>query len=176
MEVWKDIPNYEGYYQVSNLGNVKSLERFIVCGKNESAKRKIPETILKPSINNVGYYSLKLQKFGVKKTIEIHKLVSICFLGHIANGYKLVVDHINNNRLDNRSENLQLITQRENTSKDKKNCSSKYTGVCWHILNNRWRASITINNKPKHLGYFKNEIDAHNAYQNALKELLNESK
>jgi hypothetical protein len=93
----------------------------------------------------------------------------MAFLNHKPNGHVLVVDHINNNRADNRLENLQIITQRENSSKDKKGVS-KHTGVFWNKQNTKWHAQIQINGKKKHLGYFKCETAAHLSYQRKLKE------
>ena len=157
-EVYKDIEGYEGY-QVSNMGNVKSFK-----GKKER--------ILKAGLSSVGYLIVGLSKNGKAKTFQIHQLVCIAFLNHVPNGSKgLVADHRNNNPLDNRLDNLQLITHRLNSSKDQNNCSSKYTGVCWDEARNKWRSSIMINGKIKHLGYFTNELDASKCYQNALKNL-----
>jgi len=162
-EIWKDVPGYEGYYQVSNLGNVKSL-------------KFSKEKLLIPCFNSVGYLTVNLYKNGDIKMFQIHQLVAIAFLNHIPDGTnKIVVDHINNIPTDNRLENLQLISNRENLSKDKKNTSSKYTGVSWHKKNKKWLARIRINGNRKHLGYFINEIEASNAYQNTLKN-LEESK
>jgi hypothetical protein len=174
MEVWKDVPNYEGLYQVSNLGNVKSLERF--AKHHHGDLRIVREKILSKNPVNRGYLSVKLSKNGKKKKGIIHQLVAMAFLGHVPNGNIMVVDHINNVNTDNRLENLQIITNRENTSKDRKGGTSQYIGVCWKKREKRWVSNISINKKLKNLGYFKNEIDAHNAYQKALKELLNESK
>ena len=67
---------------------------------------------------------------------------------------------------------MQVITQRENSSKDKKGGSSKYVGVTFNKLNNTWKSQINIDGKIKYLGDFKNEIDASKAYQNKLKEIL----
>jgi hypothetical protein len=158
MEIWKDIPEYEGHYQVSNLGEVKSLK----YGK---------EKILSKAINSNGYYCCVLSKNRNTKTRKVHQLVSIAFLGHSPNGHKLVVDHIDNNRLNNRLDNLQLISQRENTSKDKKCTASKYTGVTWDKNASKWMARIRINNKNKYLGLFQKEYDAYIAYKTALNQL-----
>jgi hypothetical protein len=115
-----------------------------------------------------------LHKYGKIKTIKIHILVAMAFLGHKPDGtQKIVVDHIDNNPLNNNLTNLQLISQRENVSKDRKNGSSQYTGVSWGKNTNKWRSIIYINNKVKHLGLFTLEEDAAKAYQNALK-MLNE--
>lgn len=169
-EIWKDIPEYEGLYQVSNLGNVKSLSRKVFL--NNKYRYLSKEKLLKPVIIKSGYLIICLHKNLKQKSFYIHKLVAISFLNHIPCGFKLVVDHINNNKLDNNVVNLQIITTRENTSKNKKlSISSKYVVVSWCKSQNKWYSCIRINSKTKNLGYFKNEIDAHLAYQNKLKEL-----
>lgn len=168
-EIYKDIPNYEGFYQVSNLGNVKSLERTV---KYWRGKRTIKEKALKSAREGNGYLFVSLSKNNKSRSIKIHKLVASAFLGHTSKGYNgLIVDHIDNNKLNNKLENLQLITARENCSKDKKG-SSKYTGVSWNKHRNKWIAHITINNKQKHLGYFTDELEASKTYQKALKNHL----
>ena len=98
-------------------------------------------------------------------------MVSICFLNDKNKGRFIVVDHVNNDKLDNRVENLQLITNRENLSKDKKNKTSKYTGVSWCKLTKKWKSSIQINKKTRYLGLYNSEEEAHLEYQNKLKEL-----
>lgn len=166
-EIWKDIPNYEGYYQVSNLGNVKSLARFNNLGK------RVKERVLKNLVNTTnGYLVVNLSKIGLVKTKQIHQLVAEAFLNHSKKGHKLVVNHKNFNRQDNRLENLEIITNRENTNKKHKKSKSKYIGVTWHKRVNKWTAQILYKRKNIHLGCFNNEIDAHNAYQNKLKEIL----
>lgn len=165
-EIFKDIPGYEGIYQVSDLGRVKSLER---KAWNGNGYRLIKERILKPSSNkNNGYLYVVLRKEENPKTFSIHKLVAVVFLNHIPNGHNIVVDHKDNDKANNRKDNLQIITQRKNTSKDKKNKTSKYTGVSWHKRRKKWLTHIRINGKVKHLGYFTNEEDAVGAYQEKL--------
>ena len=161
MEIWKTIPGFENY-EVSNLGNVKSLK----FGK---------ERILKPGLQGIKtrqYFGVILSNKGEQiKNFKVHKLVAMVFLNHKPNGYKIIVDHINNIKTDNRLENLQLITQRENSSKDRKNTSSKYIGVCWDKKSKKWQSSIRINGKKKYLGYFKNEKIASAVYLNAIEGL-----
>ena len=157
-EIFKDIPGYEGLYQVSNIGNVKS----IIYKK---------ERILIPRINNKGYYQILLARNGVNTTKTIHQLVAIAFLNHTTDNRKIVVDHIDNVKLNNNLNNLQVITNRENCSKDIKLGTSKYIGVTWHKPSKRWRAQIRINGIKKHIGMFDDELEASIAYKNIVKNL-----
>lgn len=162
-EIFKDIPGYNGLYQASNLGRIKSLSRK-VCnyrGCYFSKDKFLTQRISK------NYQSVRI-KSGSKR---VHQLVAMAFLGHIPCGHKIVVDHINHDKLDNRLENLQLITNRENCSKDVKNKSSKYTGVSWDKARNKWQVGIKINGKRYALGRFNCEEEARKVYQNKLKEL-----
>ena len=165
IEVWKDIPNFEGRYQVSNLGNVRSLN-FKGLGYCKN---------LSNSLDAKGYHIQRLSKNKKSKTYSMHKLIAITFLNHKPNGYKLVVDHIDGNSSNNKLYNLQLTTQRHNTSKDRKGGTSKYVGVSWLKQRNKWDARIQINGKIKFIGYFTDEKEAAQAYQNELKK-INESK
>ena len=157
-EIWKDVVGYEGDYQVSNLGNVRSLK----FGK---------ERVLKPGKNTHGYLYVILYKDGKIKKFHVHQLVSITFLSHVPNGMSSVIDHIDSNPLNNRLENLRVVSHRENTTFGtlKRDTSSKYTGVYWNKNAKKWKAQIKINGKQKHLGYFNSELEAAEAYKNALK-------
>ena len=168
-EFWKDVIGYEGTYQVSNLGRVKSLPRLMQKGKNIFTCK---EKILKPAVTSSGYAQVILCKSDTKKGVTVHKLVAIAFLNHTPCGMKLVIDHINDDKLDNRLENLQIVTNRENSCKTQGKYSSKYKGVCWNKTANKWRSHIYVNGKIKHLGYFTNEQEASQTYQNKLKELI----
>ena len=107
-EIWKDIPNYEGLYQASNLGRIKSLERTDVLG------RRLKEKILKPQINRSGYYQVGLWKNSNEKFYLVHRLVWIAFNGQIPEG--LQVNHISERKSENRLSNLNLMTSKENTN------------------------------------------------------------
>ena len=109
IEIWKDIQGYEGLYQVSNFGNVISLNF-----RNKKEKYKIAQRIL-----NNGYFSVTIHKNGKKQTIEVHRLVAIAFL---PNPFNLpCVNHINENKLDNRAENLEWCTWSYNNKYGKGN-------------------------------------------------------
>ena len=109
-EIWRDIPNYEGLYQASNLGRVKSLERFRK-GKNDCLA-SVKEKILKPSISHRGYYQVQLWKQSIGKRYMVHRLVWEAFNGSIPEG--LQVNHINEVKTDNRLSNFNLMTPKEN--------------------------------------------------------------
>lgn len=157
-EEYKDVPEYEGHYQISNKGNVKSLKRN-------------SERVLSPSIDKTkGYYRVNLYKNKKRKSLYIHQLVAMAFLQHIPSGHELIVDHIDNNKTNNRLDNLQIISSRENSSKDRwrYNPSSYYTGVSYSYGKNKWESRISVNGSSFHLGYFINEFMAHLEYRKAL--------
>ena len=160
-EIWKDITGFEGLYQVSSLGRVKSFK----WGK---------ERILNYGANSCGYLMICLHKDKKNFIKYIHRIVWDAFGSSPRNGRILQIDHIDNNKLNNRIENLQLLSSRENNSKKiYENKSSKYKGVTWFKRDLKWRAQIKINGKLKHLGYFTSEKKAAEAYQQALNELNN---
>jgi len=170
MENWKDIKGYEGFYKVSNIGNVKSLERKVKC--KGGGLRTVNEKILKQYLDGKGYFQVKLNKKGKYKSFNTHKLVAMSFLSHTPCGHKIVVDHIDNNPLNNNVENLQLITNRDNCSKDRKGGTSKYVGVFDNDKGvNRWVASISLGKKTINLGSFDTEERASIAYNFALTQL-----
>ena len=169
-EIWKDIPNYEGLYQVSSLGRVKSLSRE-VCNSSRCYISK--ELILKSSLSTRGYPQVVIFNKATSKTRSVHQLVAESFLNYKPNRLlRLVVDHKNDIKTDNTLINLQIVTQRYNTCKTQGKYSSKYKGVSWDEKSKKWRAEITIDNNKKYLGLFKCELAASLAYQNKLKEII----
>jgi len=171
IEIYKDIKGFEGRYQVSNLGNVKSLERKIWSHLNGGCYCTFKEIILKPSINNKGYETLKLSKNNNYKCFTTHRLVAMSFLNFIPDGYMLHIDHIDGDILNNRCDNLQVLTashHRYKTMADKPKkikpkavFSSKYKGVSWYERSKKWLARLDINGKRYHIGYFETEIEAY---------------
>lgn len=165
-EIWKTIDGYENY-QVSNLGNVKSLPRHVNCN---GGIKFIKERFLKPGLSK-GYKNVILYKELKSKSFKVHKLVAMTFLNHVPCGYKLVVDHINDIKTDNRVENLQIVTQRENSYKTQGRYSSKYKGVFYYKTRNKWVSKIYVNGKQNFLGYFTSEVEASNAYKIAINKI-----
>lgn len=126
LEIWKDVIGYEGLYQVSNLGNVKSLG-------NEFSRK---ERLLKLSFQSKGYLTVVLQKDAKRKMVLVHRLVAEHFILNIYN--KPQVNHINGIKTNNRVENLEWVSHRENldhainndlTLKGEKNKKSKLKDV-----------------------------------------------
>lgn len=167
MEVWKDVKGYGGRYKISSFGNVKSMERIV---KNKNGYRVIKNLIMKKYISTNGYHIVMLSKNSKTKTHSIHSLIAASFMNHIPNGFEIVIDHIDNNKLNNHIDNLQLITNRENSIKDR-NCkgeSSKYVGVYFHKRTKKYMSRIFINGKRIYLGVFSSELLASKEYQKAL--------
>jgi hypothetical protein len=110
MEKWLDIKGYEGLYQISDNGNIKSLPKpkRNKCGTAYITK----ERLMKGSPHNEGYLMLRLTKDGISKAFLIHRLVAF----HFCEGYKkgYVVNHIDGNTLNNNATNLEWCTQLHN--------------------------------------------------------------
>jgi hypothetical protein len=153
-EIYLPIPFTEGKYFVSNYGNIKNLSGMK----------------LKPFKDSKGYLMVDI----CKKSIKIHKIVAEVFLNiKTTIKFDLKIDHINNDRTDNRASNLQVLTNRENIIKsiDKSKTSSKYIGVSKCKDSGKWESYITRNNKKINLGRFTDEYQAHLAYKNAVQEI-----
>jgi len=106
-EIWRDIEGYKGIYQISNKGNVKSLNRIAKNGK------KVKEKILKQSQDKDGYILFTLCRNGRQKTLKAHRLVAKTFISNINN--KPCVNHLNGIKNDNIVSNLEWVTVSENT-------------------------------------------------------------
>ena len=111
-EVWKAIPGYEGYYEISNTGKVRSLTRVIM--RSDGKKLPIIGKELKQYIGKDGYYKVRLCKDGVMTNFPVHRLVALTF---ISNPDKLpCVNHKNENRLNNNIDNLEWCTYEYNNN------------------------------------------------------------
>lgn len=155
-EIWKDIPNYEGLYRASNLGQIRNIK----FGRKR---------IVKPIIDAYGYYRLTLCKNNKKKNFNTHRLVWETFNGKT----DLTIDHIvEGNKLDNRLCNLQAMDAVSNSNKyyKSKGKTSKYIGVSFTKQKNCWVAYADINRKRISLGLHQTEEQAYNAVINYKKK------
>lgn len=155
-EIWKDIPNYEGYYQASSLGNIKSMKRILKCSNGDRFKK---EMLLKCSVDAQGYLNCCLCKDGDCKTIKVHRLIALTFLD---NPNELPeVDHLDRVRINARLDNLEWVSRIDNVhralDRDK---TSQYIGVSLCKRGNKYRAEIQINSKKIHLGTFDTPYNA----------------
>lgn len=106
LEIWRDIPNYEGHYQVSNLGRVKAL-----FYKNKHGIIPNREKFLKPQ-NVRGYLRVALSENGIKNQYSVHRLVAEVFIPN--NDNKTCVNHKDGNKANNCVDNLEWCTYSEN--------------------------------------------------------------
>lgn len=153
----KAIPNYQKY-SISKCGKVYS---------------HYTNKYLSPALNRDGYLQVSLFKDGKGNSKLVHRLVAITYLDFNPSSKDVVIDHIDNDRLNNNVYNLQVITQRLNSSKDKTGGTSVFTGVTWHKKASKWQASIRIGKKRIHLGLFSCELKAARKYTEALAAIKN---
>lgn len=143
MEIWKDIEGYEGLYQVSSYGRVKSLEKIVIRGNGRPQTWK--ERILKTAKDSGGHLMVRLCKEGRGKSQRIHRLVADAFLGERIDD--MTVHHKDHNPLNNTIENLELITKNEHDlmhSTEKKKEVYQYTLAnelvkVWNSTSDAWR-------------------------------------
>lgn len=157
-ELWKDIPDYEGRYMISTFGRIKGFYR----GK-WSMKSFVNDTS--------GYPRVRFKANNKVVEINVHRLMGRVFLESVGTG--LCVNHKDLDKTNNRLDNLELVTNRENAchaSKMRAVSSSKYIGVVWSKQMRMWKASITLKGKSVFLGYHKEEDKAYEARCNAEKE------
>jgi hypothetical protein len=144
MEIFKSIEDYPNY-EISNMGRVKNIKfnKFMT------------------PISDGYYMNIVLSKDGKQKTHRVHKLVALYFCEN-PNDYTCV-DHINLDKLDNRSENLRWVSFSSNMYNQRKrtpqSCTSIYKGVA-KTKNNKFVAYITVDKKRFYLGRFDSEINA----------------
>ena len=171
-EIWKDIPEYEGFYQVSSLGRVRSLD-MIKRNNNYGGQYLQKGIIRKLHINKkTGYNMVGISCKGVRKTHTVHQLMALAFF-NIKTDKDNVVDHINNIRSDNRLYNLQIISARDNARKriNKNPTASNYIGIYKNNYTNKWRARIYISGDRVSIGQYFTEDEANKVYNVALNNI-----
>lgn len=154
-EQWRPVVGYEGIYEVSDHGRVRSLDRFNHIGRRYRGR------VLRPSTDRGGYQRVVLSQNGNCKTAKIHSLVLEAFVGPRPDG--LHVCHGDSNPANNHLSNLRYATQSENQGRDANlhhNYTSRFNGVAWKKRNSKWEVRARIGGKKKHIGYFHCERDA----------------
>ena len=155
-EIWKELPDTNGKYECSSLGRVRVKETGYLVSFSTSS---------------YGYHKCAINR----KSTKVHRLIAKTFLP-IVEG-KNEVNHIDFDRKNNRIDNLEWVSRRENHTHlalNKPNRSSKYIGV--KKEGSKYVAMISINNKKVYIGTFDDELDARDAYLNYLKEHNIENK
>ena len=161
-EIWKDIKGYEGLYQVSNLGRVKSLKR----------NSRLFDKLIMGGVNSCGYRIVFLIKDKIRKTVSVHRIVGETFIENTM--FNKCINHINGIKIDNIVSNLEWVTQRENIHHYHCVLQSKHNvnmGV--RQLRKKWTARYYINGKNNYLGVFETKEDAQKEYYNFIKSGVN---
>jgi hypothetical protein len=158
LEQWKNIPDYEGLYQVSDLGRVKSLERRVFTLNKNCIYKPI---IIKSFVTKRGYFEVRLCTNNTSKAKKIHRLLAESFIPNP--NQKHQVNHIDGNKLNNNILNLEWVNNRENSCHRVKNSNltSRYVGVSYFKRDDKWRSSIQVNGKSIRFGMFNTEEEAY---------------
>ena len=145
-EIWKDVVGYEGYYQVSNLGRVRSLDRIASNG------RKIKGKILSTKVNTPPYYPrVSLSVNGKMKLVQVHRLVAQAFVYNPDPEHKTQVGHKDESRTNNRADNLEWVTPKENSNMPlhRERVSKANEGK---VLSAETKSKISLSQKGKYKG------------------------
>lgn len=122
-----------------------------------------PKHIIENKVNTSnGYCDVKFNR----RMIKYHAIVWILTNGNIPENF--VIDHVDGNKINNKVSNLRLVTQRENCQNKTMHRAGKLFGCSYHKHSQSWRAYIQIDGKMKYLGYYKTELEAHEAYKNMI--------
>lgn len=169
---WKEVyyNDLETNIEVTRCGKVRrvhkkwmSTHKLIKYGEVDFSKLKKCKGYLL-----IGIYVNGLK---LKKSTYVHQLVAAAFLDYKFQGHELVIDHIDSNKINNNLDNLRLITNRENCSKERTLKTNLPVGVWFDKTRNNYQCKIRINKKQYHLGRFKTIDEASQAYQNKLNTL-----
>jgi len=168
-EEWRCVAEYEGLYEVSNLGRIRSLDHTTVDTKN--IERSFKGRVLSLSTDSHGYNIKTLYLNGERCAFRLHRLIAQAF---ISNPNDLpYIDHVDGNKENNNINNLEWVTAQENTERyhSKIESSSKYNKVSFSPSHKKWIAQLLVDGKSIHIGSFDSEDDAHFAQVLSRKEL-----
>ena len=149
-EVWRDIPEFEGYYQINNHCVVRSVDRTVV--RNDGQIRHYKGKIMSQTLMNNGYLCVSFRKNGKLKQYLVHNLFARVFSDLIQNEYfdGAEIDHINTIRTDNRPENLRWVDRKGNMANEisRKHMSEGRKGR--EAPNKKWVIKLSLNNEILH--------------------------
>lgn len=191
-EIWKEIPNFEGYYEASNKGKIRSMQRSVPNSEKGSRLSKAKE-IAQNSTTRSNYLYVQLWKHNKVHRMSVHRMVALTFIPNPLS--KSEVNHIDGNKINNLVDNLEWVTSSENKRHafkiglrkndahvakqigTKYNAVSKYHNVTYDKSRNQWKASIKVEGKMLFQKRFKYEDDAAKYVNKMIDELkLNRPK
>lgn len=160
-EIWKDITGFEGTHQISNYGNIRSLDRTVI--RTNGNPYHAVDKILRISTHPKGYKTITLQRGGkaIRKALKVHRLVAEAF---ISNPNSLPqVNHKDGDKSNNYEGNLEWVSNRENCTHKffHKEKSSKYPGLCFDKSRQKWVVMVQIKGIQRNFGRFESEHEAY---------------
>jgi hypothetical protein len=162
-EVWKEVVEFADSYEVSNKGNVRSVDRVVIRSNGRPITVNGKDISIMPDKD--GYSIVQLYKDGRRYVRKVHRMVYEAFVGELSKD--LVIDHRDNDKSINSVENLQQVTNRFNVSKDRKR--SLPTGVYLNANGGGFKVQFQANNVSVYIGTYSTIKSANKAYKDALK-------
>ena len=155
---------------MNNIGDIFEIKNGALWRKafvDNAGRCHRPRPVkLKSNTGKNGYCRVMVHR--INKKVMYHRIVWELVHGSIPEGYE--IDHINGKRLDNRIENLRLVTDRQNAQNRKLHRKNKLYGCHYNKRKNKWQAQCQIKSRKFHLGYYNTEIEAHDAYKKFVEE------
>lgn len=163
-EIWKPVPGYEGLYEASDQGRVRSLD--VRVPMRWGATRIRRGRILRHNITQTGYPSVMLSKSSQQLRVTVHRIVAVAF-GLVDGGDDAEIDHINRDRADPRLVNLRRATSSQNKrvapTAGRRKRADALRGA-YLKPSGRWQALVSEEGRQTYLGSFQTELEAHRRY------------